>query len=120
MAIGVIAVADILKPSARAAIEALHAMGIDVVMITGNHARTAVAIAHQVGIDRVLAEVLPHEKASKVKELQAEGRVIAMVGDGINDAPALAQADVGIALGTDRTWLSRPPILSSYATRPFA
>src|SRR5256885_14851359 len=97
---GVIAVADTLKAHAMEAVRALKSMDIEGLMLTGDNRRTAEAIARQAGVDRVIAEVLPAQKAEKIKELQAQRKIVAMVGDGINDAPALAQADVGIALGS--------------------
>ena len=98
--IGVITVADAIKPTTHQAVQALRSEGVRVIMMTGDNQRTAAAVGKELGLDDVIADVLPADKAQLVKKLQAEGRVVAMAGDGVNDAPALAQADVGIAMGT--------------------
>ncbi len=104
---GLLGVADTIKESAKAAIAELHRNKIEIVMMTGDNRTTAEAVAKKLGIDKVFADVLPDRKAEAVKQLQSQGKIVAMAGDGVNDAPALAQAEVGIAMGTEaRTLLS--------------
>ena len=98
-AAGIIAVADTLKPNSKEAVKELHRLGLEVVMLTGDNQATAERIARELGIEMVIADVLPGQKADKIKELQAQGKKVGMVGDGVNDAPALTQAEVGFAIG---------------------
>ena len=97
--LGAIALADVIRPESREAVAQLKAMGLKVMMLTGDSRRVAEWVARELGLDEVFAEVLPHEKAQKIEEVQRQGLAVAMVGDGVNDAPALVQADVGIAIG---------------------
>jgi Cu+-exporting ATPase len=106
---GMLGVADPVKPSAPEAIRLLHDDGIKIVMLTGDNRTTAEAVARRLAIDQIQAEVLPEQKAAVVKRLQSEGRMVAMAGDGVNDAPALAQAHVGIAMGRAPMWLWKVP-----------
>jgi Cu+-exporting ATPase len=100
MVAGLIAVADPIRPTSREAIAQLQRLGLESVLLTGDNRRTAVAVARAVGIDRVIAEVMPGQKAAEVRRIQERGKAVAVVGDGLNDAPALAQADIGIAMAT--------------------
>jgi Cu+-exporting ATPase len=98
--VGIVAVADTLKPEAKETVSALWREGVEVILLTGDNERTARAIGRELGIDRVIAEILPGDKAKIIKDIQSQGKIVAMVGDGVNDAPALATADIGIAIGS--------------------